>query len=756
MKKPSFLGGIKAKLISATCMMLIAVIMVVSSTFAWFTLSTAPEVTGIVTSVGANGALEMALSSLSGDVANLGVNETDINRTWGNIVDLGKTNNDQKNIYGLDLLNLYPSTLLTNPGTTTLKSSPVGTPIYGSDGRVASVKENGTVGKFTGSIFEANELTHSEANSANGYGVRAIGVSSSMSEREIMYRNYLSAASTNAGLAKSTAIASLNSRGADLANVGIKHATASANESYNDEDLGRINDALLDLIGIQAVGDMAGKTGVYGYMWDAMLNFEAAHQSATGSVASGLLSITLENVAADSALALADSFTNAKLKALYPIFKASYDKVLAAKASVDGLIADTAKTSYTWTDISGIVNCLVDTDRMTINGIPVSEVKTRIGDLVNSAMSGGLKLVLASGAGVYADIADFCGNYAANITLEKIEYNGMEVKNLAATMQTETSVSPVYLTKDHVTPAAFTEAGGNTAAKPLNTFYGYIIDLAFRTNAADSKLQLQIPAIDRIYSDNTVNEETMGHGTSMSFSSPDAKFTSQKIATLMGALRVVFFDTNTASIIGYARLNPDSQFIADGEVTMSLHMCNENGTPIVDDESTTGVNEAISIVGLNQNEVRRISVLVYLEGDPNKGGVDNSMVAAEAEGGKSLVGTMNLQFSSSANLVPMEYDDLRNGGSSVEGTTAPQYTRFTNISVTGAENVTVEGGFTGTNGAITVIGLAEGQTVTATVGGESVALTAGSAGGYTGYTFTAPSSVTLAADTQIVITVSNG
>ena len=53
--------GIKGKLTSAVAMLLVAVIMVVSSTYAWFTLSTAPEVTGITTAVGANGALEMAL-----------------------------------------------------------------------------------------------------------------------------------------------------------------------------------------------------------------------------------------------------------------------------------------------------------------------------------------------------------------------------------------------------------------------------------------------------------------------------------------------------------------------------------------------------------------------------------------------------------------------------------------------------------------------------------------------------------------------
>ena len=52
---------IKTKLMAAIAMLLVSSIMMVSSTYAWFTLSTAPEVTGIQTAVGANGNLEMAL-----------------------------------------------------------------------------------------------------------------------------------------------------------------------------------------------------------------------------------------------------------------------------------------------------------------------------------------------------------------------------------------------------------------------------------------------------------------------------------------------------------------------------------------------------------------------------------------------------------------------------------------------------------------------------------------------------------------------
>ena len=44
------------------CMLIIASIMVVGSTYAWIVLSTAPEVTEITTTVGANGALEIRLN----------------------------------------------------------------------------------------------------------------------------------------------------------------------------------------------------------------------------------------------------------------------------------------------------------------------------------------------------------------------------------------------------------------------------------------------------------------------------------------------------------------------------------------------------------------------------------------------------------------------------------------------------------------------------------------------------------------------
>ena len=86
---------IKNKLMAAICMLLVSSIMMVSTTYAWFTLSTAPEVTGINTAVGANGNLEMALLPKDGELSSITSAAGDgviameqRNITWGNLVDV--------------------------------------------------------------------------------------------------------------------------------------------------------------------------------------------------------------------------------------------------------------------------------------------------------------------------------------------------------------------------------------------------------------------------------------------------------------------------------------------------------------------------------------------------------------------------------------------------------------------------------------------------------------------------------------------
>ena len=133
--------GIKAKLMAATSLLLVSAILLSLTTYAWFILSTAPEVTEMQTTAGANGSLEIALQSGDtvsdiknrvGDSSAVGTLK-DANSTWGNVVDLsGDT-------YGLQGLSLLPARLNIDASGNVSKSSPLKMPLFGQDGRISEL-----------------------------------------------------------------------------------------------------------------------------------------------------------------------------------------------------------------------------------------------------------------------------------------------------------------------------------------------------------------------------------------------------------------------------------------------------------------------------------------------------------------------------------------------------------------------------------------------------------------------------------------
>ena len=166
--------GLRNKLIAAISMLLVSSIMMVSSTYAWFTLSTAPEVKNISTTVAGNGSLEIALMPTDGLLSSITAGAVGGTATlkqknvkWGNQVDLSDT------AYGLNDISLNPAKLNTTTtnveGTQVVninKTAPLAVAEYGFDGRIAGVKAD-------------NVGVKSKANSVGfdgtDYGVRAIG-----------------------------------------------------------------------------------------------------------------------------------------------------------------------------------------------------------------------------------------------------------------------------------------------------------------------------------------------------------------------------------------------------------------------------------------------------------------------------------------------------------------------------------------------------------------------------------------------------
>ena len=625
---------IKTKLMAAVCMLLVSSVMMVSSTYAWFTLSTAPEVKGITTAVGANGNLEMALLPKDGNMpanSTTGDGTLDLearNVTWGNLVDLSDST-----IYGLDQITLFPAELNLT-ASNTLAEAFLKTPAYGADGRVSELLENTVTGYYDPADgFVPNDY----------YGVRAVGTASGMTPRQLDYRNARSAGNNATAYAKTLASQSLSNNGSALANIAMAHGLAKegTTESYTQTDVAALKAIVSDL-----------ETKILPKIEEAYLQYILAYAaSAAGGTTDATWTAVKSAVNEDGATL--SSVTNAmgtlpsELSTAIGKYNTTKSTVTAASVELAGLATEENAT-FTWEQIRSPMGKLVDTDTMKINGYTIAEIMEDNNRLVSSVLGGnGLELTMVTGAGVYADIADQCGDFTASIMIDKVEYGGLALEDVTARMATKTTVTPaVYLAAiSAAVDAAKAPAGGAAASSlPITDMYGYIIDLAFRTNAADSDLLLQVEPEDRIYSDNT-NDDTMGGGSSMTFKATTTDFTDAQVKELMKAIRIVFFNPKSRQVIANAKLLADAATLTADGWEAKMYMVDDNGAKKNDD----------TIMPLTQNTSTALSMLVYLDGNL----VGNDDVAATAA--SSMTGKMNIQFASSANLVPMEYAALHQG-----------------------------------------------------------------------------------------------
>lgn len=688
-KQPKRRRDIKTKLLAAIGMLLVSSIMMVSTTYAWFTLSTAPEVKGINTAVGANGNLEMALLPTDGLVGSITSNVGDYsleieekNVTWGNLVDVSDST-----VYGLNKITLFPSALNAatsdaNGNPTSLADIMLKTPTYGADGRPSDLIANTATGYFDSAAgsFTPNDL----------YGVRAVGTASGMTDRQLDYRNALSAANTAKAQAANQASRSLNSNGSALANIAIEYGMGTDTAEFDSANVASLRAIIDDLQGTNGVLDRI-ETAYIQYILAFGASAATGAEDTAWSAVKGL--VTADGATLDSILTGLAAIDGVTLPAALTTAIDKYEDTVAAVAAADTALQaledelDTdASATFTWEEIRTAMTPLANPGSMTINGIDAGEVKEKLGELVSSVTTqGGLKVIMGTGAGVYADIADQCGDYTASITIERVEYNTIVLNNMAARMETDSSITPPYLDQIKTAVSNRAPASGAVGTMPITDMYGFIVDLAFRTNAADSKLLLQVEAEDRIYDGNT-NEETLGAGSSMTFKATTADFDDDQVKGLMSAIRIVFFNPNNNAVVATAKLDTAAAALgADGwtaklylytmastttyelagEGQTATHILDADGVTYrapVDAEVATHVavtsNPAETkitsneIMALTQNQAAALSVLVYLDGNY----VTNSDVAATDA--TSMTGTMNLQFASSANLVPMEYAAL--------------------------------------------------------------------------------------------------
>ena len=226
---------------------------------------------------------------------------------------------------------------------------------------------------------------------------------------------------------------------------------------------------------------------------------------------------------------------------------------------------------------------------------------------------------------------------------------------------------------------AIGEIGTGADANKVTSAYGYVVDLAMRVNTTGAdgtkgKLLLQTEKANRIY-DGSNNAETMGGGSTMSFSVPaEANLKAGALKELLGAIRITFVkdygvsgDGITPEIIGTAKLDTSelkdytngknvdqltpqddvTKLVVTTEGTANIYLYKTETTA---DGKTTETklvdNNAVLIDAMEKNKAYQISAIVWLDGTA----VKNGNVSATAA--QSLTGTLNLQFSTDIKLNP--------------------------------------------------------------------------------------------------------
>lgn len=681
-KKTKREKDIKSKLLAAVAMLLVSSIMMVSTTYAWFTLSTAPEVTGITTTIGANGNLEIALSPENGMGANVGdatLNTTtwDLkNLTWGNLVDLGYAGN----VYGLEKLTLAPAELAATGdaanGYTLNASAALATPSYGSDGRISGLEANASIGGTDmsaavdaksyapGTAYEEGEYE---------YGVRAVGTSSGMSEQESKFKNSVNAIGTYANAAVTAASNSLSQNGSALASMLVQHAEAGSGDA---SDYASHVDALVALtttlkdapvqIDNALRAALAAAATTLENTEDAA-NYDLAIAAIEGKNEDGTYTNTVDSLIA--------TYATGDVKTQLEAIAAQRDAIATkVNAAYDAAAALDKTQTVTWAMVSPILNNLMNTSNeqsVKIKGFTIAEIKEKF-DAKDMNFLLGLatdcQIELYEGSGVYYDIAAVANNITAKTTATVTSSSmGMTVTLENVIIKTMFTGTPSLTTLKNAANNGITPAGSDGTAV-LDAFYGYVVDLMVRTNAADSNLLLQTKAAQRVYSD-SANEETMGKGATIVFTTPNQADVAS-INDLCKSIRVVFFDPSNANkIFGLAKVttvlieegnvetvdeNGAPTTVAGYIITGSLELCemvedtNKAGLFLAGDVKTSAV-----LCPLTQNVPQAISAMVYLDG--------NDVTSADVLAEGNVVGMLNLQFASDAELKPMENSALRNG-----------------------------------------------------------------------------------------------
>lgn len=686
------LPHMKEKVFGALLMLVVAATVVAASSYAWVTLSRAPEVSNITTTLASNGALEIALSNPGGTVpAEFDVDESLLNNPsvvvsnlqWGNLVNLSDPT------YGIDNIALRPARL----ERTSLLTSPLSGAVYGEDGRITSLDSNYAYAKYNGNEF----LTTDE------YGVRAIAT----------YKNVVSDSTRLEYEAKVSAVrAAQNAVYQAYSGVAPKFSALGTMISKYAQN--KLDDGYTNLA--PYIKDMVP---LYRAVSDAM------EMQMDAYVALANLQLYINEQGASAALTWDDLYRN----------RTQYNTASADKTSTNGYISlvgltqfikdyeqlqkdiehleayqeayETSGAAYYWAGsyvengetkkdnsvsgyaLSNIVAHLIDYSSMTID-LNNDGTETKVVSLSASQAS-----ALLSANGKERKV------YAYNGILYRFEQNAVNA-DYRINGKAACTIKVTYMLTITVYGKAYTKASGpayfeeNVAASmaaelaPKDAVaedtYGLAVDLWVRTNAETTCLTLEgatstdeqgnivsYDGVNRIWGATgeavlTTDSTTQGGGSCYIYYADTPEDMARSLE-LLNAMKVAFISAD-GDLLATAEMDTANYWAVNGRVTVPLVLDNQTETTYVYVDSMNVEQVGRAVTTLYTDVPVRVTAIVYLDGTR----LTNDHVLAAAE----IQGSLNIQFGSSADLETMGSDELIDDVRTVSATVTPNVLDYDN------------------------------------------------------------------------------
>ncbi len=607
----------RRKMLVTAVLLVICLALLIWASYAWFSLTTAPEIIGVETRVTSNGGLEIALLSdktyMAPEDIRVSVGDSAVvqkatvsNLTWGNVVDLSDE------AYGMDKIALLPARLVVHAGggVGTVGTNMLSVPDYETDGRVSGFNFD-----TVSAIYDGVDFTY--YTKYQTYGVRAIGSASNMTPQQSAMANARTAVPSYAASAAAAAKALWTEQGASLLNVYIHQycppIDEAADRSFTEAELAVVRSVAQRLAGVMQYIDSAIRQGLVGYLASTVDDVEAFTT----------LRDTLEN-----AYLPLSAILEASPVELPDNFRSWVTTVDENKLALQNTVAacNTLRGgSYTRSQFQPLLDSILQADGAYMNEWLMDDRQAYLGMMTDNM------LTLTGDAGVLADIADYVGDQTILFMYDADTNVQVETLSLQDTP---------YLTQLAQLLNSLEAAAGDSelVSTPLRDVYGFAMDFAFRSNIA-CDLLLQTEAVDRIESAERL-PELEGGGSYMEFTSE--QLTEQQIVEMMDAVRIAFVD-NRSAVLAVAKLNTSNYTAQDGAVSAPLylyeHMLTDTQLLVTGERR----KEDGVIAPLTQGTPYIVTAIMWLDGDC----VGNNHAAIAKQ---SMSGLLNLQFSSSVTL----------------------------------------------------------------------------------------------------------